>query len=487
MKVFLPSPPLFVVHVLFIFSGCYCNIRDLTHTKLIYSKHFIIEYSPLYENSIDEFIRIAESTFTELKELFGEAPRKRIKANFFTGYDVYRWKGTVRNISGEAIKGKFYVQGYYEDKDKLTIPTKGVIRHELVHIFCMNLLKERCENLKQFEEGLALLYGEGDWLNSLLDVTSPDSLPSIYSSRSTNLSMYSGVLYLMEKYGKEKLKFFLKLLRELSFEDAFTECFSQTFVEFENDWREWLKQRDTLYITDIKYRDYERDSLIILISTNLSVEHESLITIASKVFSKMTNDLNIKSPSKIRIKFLTRKQLYYELQRMKRIIKERNRQIDTLATPFLIPVFDSSIIIRREIVKTLSRMFWDYYIDYKYFSTNLRNRNLIRSGFIGYITSYFCPWVDSLGNQFPLNFYLLKSLAQEDWTEFKSSQHIAIEKSKRFVQFYYEIYGKEKFVELLHKLKPDVSFNTAIKKVLGISIEELENRFDEWLEEKILL
>lgn len=219
------------------------------------TKHFIIIHN-LDKSIVSEFSKSAENKYEEVCNSlnFLKPPQKKIKiilCKTFKEYSVFtkkymswwRWseswgnrrQGVILNLKRIAERGNFCKNSYDYINSSLVLDGIG---HELVHVF---MVDKSFYSIKDFPawltEGLADYFGANK--REIIKIKNPLRLGADSKKHLSTEESYAQatnmVIFIVKKYGTKNLVRFLKKCYELkSFENAFSEVYKISSMDFES-------------------------------------------------------------------------------------------------------------------------------------------------------------------------------------------------------------------------------------------------------------
>ena len=220
------------------------------------AEHFIIYYASRHEQIAGRAKSIAEKSYAHLSRKLGFAPGGIIpiylypdRISFSEAEGIDSTDSIVGTAQTRTLRIKIDASGTFAD-------IKGVIPHELVHVFIFRKLHGNSTTLPMWmHEGLAKYFAE-DWTGAdaelLADAASgggvlplteiTDSFPADKRKRSiAYVQSYSAVKHMVDRYGPETVT---NLLTEIehyrSFRTAMLYSVGLYPDKFEEDWRQYL-------------------------------------------------------------------------------------------------------------------------------------------------------------------------------------------------------------------------------------------------------
>ncbi len=189
------------------------------------------------ETRVDAFIEMIDDAYDYLEGVFDEVPDPNFQIKLFNDRELLRQR-TIPSIGG-------LFTGWGEPNESLKLFTglpklesyNGIIQHELVHHITLKMCNNNLANW--FLEGLAVYYGNAkfdkSFSNNLSNLVPERMTMTIAELDSTDLyapktkeiiwdwynTGYAYVVYIIEKYGEEKIEEILRKAGEQPFNNSY--------------------------------------------------------------------------------------------------------------------------------------------------------------------------------------------------------------------------------------------------------------------------
>ena len=231
---------------------------------MLETDHFIIRYQQGDEFIAQDILHIAEDAYTFDTEFMGFEPEEKIGLTvlssgipLYQSYGYFRHFGMFGTVTGEHIVIVAPPEWSTELNDNYAL-IRYAVAHELVHILYCEMVADMLEPA-WLQEGLAVYVGFtfiGEdvctyaHVKMVFDEGEP-SLDQLYHQSPTVYGISSTIIECMiEKFGKENFRVFLKTLEEWdltmtstqNIERALEKAYGLTYQEFEEEWLSFLHE-----------------------------------------------------------------------------------------------------------------------------------------------------------------------------------------------------------------------------------------------------
>lgn len=232
--------------------------------KVIKTDHFDIYYYAEMEEIAEIGAYYAEEAFVELKAKFENLPLNRIPLIFYNTHIHFQQTNTTPGFIPEGVGGFFEFF-----KGRVVVPFLGslpefrrVIRHELIHVFTMNLIyrihKDRRAASQNspplwFIEGIAEYWSTG-W-DAQAEMVLRDAVMNLYNRGLKDIWQIEGTFlmyklgqnffyFLSEKYGEDKILALIKNLWQFrDFEKNLEYTLNSTIEGIDRAWKYYLQKK----------------------------------------------------------------------------------------------------------------------------------------------------------------------------------------------------------------------------------------------------
>lgn len=231
--------------------------------KVLRGEHVDLYYYPEEEELGRVALAYAEETYDSLERRFNHAVTRRIPLIVYASHTDFEQTNILPFIPPEGLLG---VTEFL--KRRVAMPFRGnyaefrhTLRHELVHVFQLNLAAEvygRYPRVRQtgvplwWTEGLAEFFSAGEDSRDemvLRDMTIAGRLPTL---RDLTYA-YGGLVYpvggtihrfLADRYGEWRiLQLYGDIWKYQSFDDALLGVYGRSIDQISQEWQYWMRQR----------------------------------------------------------------------------------------------------------------------------------------------------------------------------------------------------------------------------------------------------
>lgn len=193
---------------------------------------------------MENYNDIFKNSYKKVSSFFGILP-KNIKLHIITDLDKI---SKIFNIDINKIP--WYACGFYKENDVYVLSPellkkrghkkeelKNIITHELCHVFIKKLVKKQIP--VWIEEGISqyIAFGNFGRYKKQVNITELNSYDDWYRLSDPYIYCSNFFEFLINRYGKEKILLFLKLLNSCEYKHAFKRIFNLEINKAEQDFR----------------------------------------------------------------------------------------------------------------------------------------------------------------------------------------------------------------------------------------------------------